>query len=87
MKNVLIIGYGVVGHNLSKELEKLQPDIYDIKYEDKRKSHYDFAFICVDTPYINENNVCDLTQVKAALNDNNADIYRSSTTITKCLWC
>lgn len=25
-KNILIIGYGVVGHNLAKELEKLNPD-------------------------------------------------------------
>lgn len=81
MKNILIIGYGVVGHNLAKDIEKLQPDVYDIKYEDKRKPHYDFAFICVDTPYIDENNVCDLTQVKAALNDNNADIYIIKSTI------
>ena len=38
MKAVLIIGYGVVGHNLAKDLEKLQPDIYDLKLEDKRKA-------------------------------------------------
>ena len=31
-KNVLIIGYGVVGHNLYKELQDLHPDIVD-KYK------------------------------------------------------
>lgn len=81
MKSVLIVGYGVVGHNLAKELEKLQPDIYDIKGEDSRKSHYDFCFICVNTPYIDKSNVCDLAQVKAALRDNNADIYIIKSTV------
>ena len=77
MKNVLIVGYGVVGKNLTKELDILHPDIYDIKfadYENKRKSHYDFCFICVDTPYTEEDH-CDLTQVRNAIRDNNADIY------------
>lgn len=81
---VLIIGYGVVGHNLYKEIEKLKPDIYD-KYKryfnTKRKVTYDFAFICVDTPYINKDNVCDLTAVYDALAHNDARIYIIKSTI------
>lgn len=54
MKNVLIVGYGVVGHNLYNDLIKLKPDIYDkfkTGYNTKRDIKYDFAFICVDTPF------------------------------------
>lgn len=74
--NVLIVGYGVVGKNLHKELEVLKPDIYDIKFKefDTRKEHYDFAFICVDTPYTQED-PCDCRQVQKAIRENNADIY------------
>ena len=87
MKNrdILIVGYGVVGKNLEKELESLHPDIYDIKFvneefEDRRKQHYDFVFICVDTPF-DDKNLCDLTQVKKAIRENNADIYVIKSTI------
>ena len=50
MKNVLIIGYGVVGSNLFEELYPLRPDIID-KYKPKfttkdPEKHYDVAFIC-----------------------------------------
>ena len=83
MSNVLIVGYGVVGHNLAQELKVLEPDIYDIKYKslDNRKEHYDFAFICVDTPYISKNETCRLTQLKSAIEDNNADIFIIKSTI------
>ena len=74
MKNILIIGYGVVGHNLSRDLEKLQPDIYDLKLKDTRKSHYDFAFVCIDTPRMDtiDAPIDDLVE---AINNNNADIF------------
>lgn len=83
MKTTLIIGYGTVGHNLAKELEKLNPDIYDIKFKDKddiRKDHYDFAFICIDTKRMDtlEAPIDDLI---AAINENNADIYIIKSTI------
>lgn len=91
MTNILIIGYGVVGNNLHNELKNLNKnlfniDVYDISFKllnlvEKRKDHYNFAFICVDTPYINKKNVCDLAQVKNALKDNNADIYIIKSTI------
>ena len=80
--DVLIVGYGVVGNNLSKEIEKLQPEIYD-KYKDvdtRTKSNYDIAFICVDTP-INGKNLCDTTEVEKAIEENIADIYVIKSTI------
>ena len=83
-KSVLIIGYGVVGNNLAKELERLKPDIYD-KYKEgvstKKDTIYDFAFICVNTPYIDETNVCDISGVKDALVENEARIYVIKSTI------
>lgn len=75
--SVLIIGYGIVGRNLEKELKILNPDIYDINlimFNTKKDIKYDFAFICVDTPLMNDYSL-DITQVKNAINDNNADIY------------
>ena len=75
--SVLIIGYGTVGRNLEKELEILNPDIYDINlimFNTKKDIKYDFAFICVDTPLINDYSL-DITQVKNAINDNDAEIY------------
>lgn len=84
MKNSLIVGYGTVGHNLHKELNKLNPDIYDkfkLEVNTKKNIKYDFCFICVNTPYIDENNVCDISQVKVALQENDADIYVIKSTI------
>lgn len=75
--SVLIIGYGIVGRNLEKELKILNPDIYDINlimFNTKKDIKYDFAFICVDTPLMNDYSL-DIAQVKNAINDNNADIY------------
>lgn len=83
MNNILIVGYGVVGHNLHKELEKLNPDIYDkFKTENNTKKDikYDFAFICVNTPYTKEY-PCDVSQVENAINETNADIYIIKSTI------
>lgn len=84
MKSVLIIGYGVVGHNLAKEIEKLKPDIYDkikSEYNTKRNIKYDFCFICVDTPYVDKDNVCDISQIEIALQENDANIYIIKSTI------
>ncbi len=82
--NTLIIGYGIVGHNLQKELIRLKPDIYDKykpEFNTKKNIKYDFAFICVDTPYIDESNMCDLSQVEAALRENKADVFVIKSTI------
>lgn len=80
----LIVGYGVVGHNLHKDLAALKPDIYDkYKTECNTKDEsikYDIAFICTDTPY-NEKGVCDLSQVEAAIQETNADIYVIKSTV------
>jgi nucleotide sugar dehydrogenase len=84
-KNVLIIGFGTVGRNLYKELSLLEPDIYDkYKFEYNTKHDditYDFAFICVDTPYVDENNPCDISQIEDALEENKANIYIIKSTI------
>lgn len=80
--DILIIGYGTVGHNLEKELFKLKPAIYD-KYKNKDtrfNDKYNIAFVCVDTPN-NENSFCDLTEVKNAIEENNADIFILKSTI------
>lgn len=81
---VLIVGYGVVGHNLQSDLARLHPDIYD-KYKTKCNTKdesikYDIAFICTDTPY-NEQGLCDLSAVEAAIQETNADIYVIKSTI------
>ena len=39
-KQVLIIGYGIVGHNLAKELETIKPDIVD-KYKQALNTAYE----------------------------------------------
>ena len=81
--DVLIIGYGIVGHNLEKELAKLEPAIYD-KYKgiDTRESgkQYKVAFICVNTP-LTEQSLCDHTEVRNAINENNALVYVIKSTI------
>jgi hypothetical protein len=63
-KNILVVGYGVVGQLEYKILEKLQPDIYD-KYKPevctKSDVHYDLAVIAVPTPTID--GVCDVSAV------------------------
>ena len=80
MKDILIIGYGVVGHNLARDLEKLQPDIYDLKLEDKRKSHYDFAFVCIDTKKMDTIDA-PIDDLVDCIKNNNADIFIIKSTI------
>jgi UDP-glucose 6-dehydrogenase len=82
--SVLIIGCGVVGSNLAKELSVLNPECYD-KYKgvDTRKSkdsHYDIAFVCVDTPKTIDS-VCDISEVVDAINTNNADVFVIKSTV------
>lgn len=83
-KSVLIVGYGVVGSHLHNEIKNLNPDIYD-KFKGgvstKRNITYDFAFICVDTPYIDENNPCEISGIKDALVENDAKVYIIKSTI------
>ena len=73
----LIIGYGVVGRNLAKELERLEPDIidkYKTEYNTKKDIQYDFAFICVDTP-LQEDYSLDIKEVRNAILENSSDVY------------
>ena len=80
---VLIVGYGVVGHNLHKEFASLDCDIYDkYKTENNTKQNikYDYCFICVDTPY-SRSNPCDISQVENALLENDASLYIIKSTV------
>ncbi len=77
--SVLIVGYGVVGHNLAKELAVLEPDIYDKYHTEsntKRNITYDFAFICVDTPVR-----CDTNFLEDAISETKAKIYIIKSTV------
>lgn len=87
---VLIIGHGVVGKNLEKELSALNPDVID-KYKPEENSidleklqknggAYDIAFICVDTPRTEESD-CDITEVFNAIIENEAKIYVIKSTV------
>lgn len=85
MKSVLIIGYGVIGKLLAVDISALKPDIYD-KFipENNTKDlgkKYDIAFICVPTPYVNNENVCDISEVRIALAENEADLYVIKSTV------
>lgn len=81
--NVLIVGFGVVGKNLNREIQKLHPDIYDKfkpQFNTKRDIKYDVAFICVDTPAMPDHQL-DITVVEQAIQENVADIYVIKSTI------
>lgn len=75
-KNILIIGYGVVGQNLAKELKDINPDIVD-KYKKEvntiRNIKYDVGFICVDTPINKE--TLDIKEVENCLEEYDCKLY------------
>ncbi len=81
---ILIVGYGIVGKMLGKEFVPLCPDIYD-KYvpenNRRRDIQYDLAFICVDTPFVDENNPCDTTEVFRAVMENDAKLFVVKSTV------
>lgn len=72
-KNVLIVGYGVVGKNLQKEISVLDPDIADSKFDTlflkRQHDKYDLIFVCVNTPYLSKENSCDISAVRAVIKD------------------
>lgn len=76
-KNILIIGYGIVGKNLANKLQYLNPDIVDKYKKDVntiRNIHYDVGFICVDTP-LKEDQTLDIGEVINCINDYDCEIY------------
>lgn len=91
MMRVVIVGHGVVGKNLEREIRKLRPNVYDkykpqenVSYDPQGRDvidlHYDIAFICVDTP-LNGKYTCDITEVRRAIEEIDADIYVIKSTI------
>lgn len=84
MKTVLIIGYGIVGHNLHKEIAKLNPAIYD-KYKPQCNDYnehiqYDVAFVCVDTPLTKKCD-CDITELEHVIEKSQAKLYVIKSTV------
>ena len=80
-KRALIVGYGNIGRKLAKEYSKLNPDIYDPwKGYDIKNEPYDIAFIAVDTP-MKANGICDLSQVKSAISETDAEIIVLRSTV------
>lgn len=80
--DILVVGYGVVGHNISEVIKAVEPEIYDKykKVDTRTKDKYDLCIICVDTP-LNEECLCDTTEVEKALDENDADIYVLKSTV------
>ena len=82
-KNILVVGYGIVGKLEYKLLEKLEPHIYD-KYNTevntKSDIHYDLAIVAVPTPTIDGR--CDVSAVWDAVKENEADVYLIKSTVT-----
>ena len=85
---VLIVGYGVVGHNLRREIAKgrnISVDVVD-KYKPDCNTvtrggvKYDIAFICVDTPKTAKT-PCDCQEVANAIVENNAEVYVIKSTV------
>ena len=92
---VLIIGYGTVGKNLYKELSALKPDVNDNRVRKDHQlreydslapyayppAKYDFAFVCVDTPLMEDGEQLNILAVYDAINENNAEIYVIKSTV------
>ena len=81
--DILIVGYGIVGHNIYDKLSSLNPVIYD-KYKyigfNNINKKYHIAFICVNTPKT-ENELCDISEVRNAILANDVDIYVVKSTV------
>ena len=82
MKSVLIVGVGNIGSRLYGEYRHLAPDRYDPSkgYNEKQNTRYDFAFIATDTP-MKEDGSCDLSQVRQALSETDAEVYVIRSTV------
>ena len=80
--NILIVGCGNIGSKLYSEYALLKPDRYDPykNIDEKKDIEYDIAFIAVDTP-MNTDGACDLSQVKAAVNETKAKIIVLRSTV------
>lgn len=82
MRSCLIVGCGNIGNQLYNEYERLKPDRYDPfkGIREKKSGQYDLAFICVDTPML-QNGSCDLSQVLSAITETDAKIIVLRSTV------
>ena len=80
MSKVIIVGYGVVGKNMRKELDKLNPVVYDKKMNERPEQRkFEFGFICVDTPL--KDGRLDTSQVELAIAENDCGVYVVKSTV------
>lgn len=80
---VCIIGAGVVGNNLSKEINDLAPvliDKYKEGYSRPGCDKFDLAFVCVPSP-LNNAGALDITEVESAINSTDASLYVIKSTV------
>jgi len=81
---ILIVGYGNIGRHTYKELEKLEPRIYDpyiAEFSERSADDTaDVAFVCVPTEG-REDGSCDTSLVEAAVAETNAEVIVIKSTI------
>jgi nucleotide sugar dehydrogenase len=85
---VLIAGYGNIGKHLHRELNKLNPDIYDKfipEYTSAINNHYDVAFVCVPTE-MSPDGSADISVVEEVISELRADVIniRSAVPVGTC---
>jgi len=76
MSKILIAGYGNIGKHLYKELEKLNPAIYDKfipEYTSAINDSYDVAFVCVPTEMLPDGSA-DISVVEEAVSSVNSEV-------------
>lgn len=78
MSNILIIGKGIVGHNLGEELSHLKPHFVD-KYKPELNTYdegktYKIGFICVDTPILEDYSL-ETDEIKNAIEEYKCEMF------------
>ena len=88
--STLIVGYGITGKNLHREIAALNPDICDIdsakippEHQGRNYSKYDAIFVCVDTPYIPREKRCDITAVEMAIEQHKEELAAGGVFVIK----
>lgn len=77
--SIAVIGAGIVGNNLLKQFD--WAEAHDpFKGMHAGHSHYDFAFVCVQTPSMPDG-ACDTQYVERAFDEINADMYILKSTV------
>ena len=88
--STLIVGYGITGKNLHREIAALNPDICDIdsakippEHQGRNYSKYDAIFVCVDTPYVSREKRCDITAVEKVIDTHKEELAAGGVFVIK----